>query len=151
MGNFSSYHKKATRTDTLHCRHKFDIFRISSSSPGVNHVYGPAARHWPGGKSVNEVFSMLHRSTEERLEPYHVKCTRRKLELHTDNFCKWKKYPFVLCYQCWRIILDIEDFINSYFMILATKNVCDRTFGHFKRKIKRTDCHVPAENWVEWV
>ena len=39
---------------------KFDFFGVSSSNYDETYIYGLPEGHWPGGKTCNEVSSMLH-------------------------------------------------------------------------------------------
>jgi hypothetical protein len=85
------------------------------------------------GKGANAVISMIHHYLEFRSHG------ARKVYLHCDNCCGQNKNNAVIQYCCWRVLNDLNDFIELSFLLVGhTKFSPDRSFGTIKRMYNRT-------------
>lgn len=123
---------------------KFDLFGVTSSTLNNTFVFGLPEGHWPGGKTANEVCSML-----DYVIHAHGSGTvnaARGLHLHADNCAGQNKNRFVLFYLAWRCMKRFESNITLRFLVAGhTKNACDAAFGHVKRRLKHTNVLSPKD------
>ncbi len=63
---------------------KFDFFGVSRSNEGTNTIFGLPEGHWPGGKTANEVVSMLHYIVMEH-KSNETTAEIQRLIIHADN------------------------------------------------------------------
>lgn len=124
---------------------KVDLFAVHRSTKGRTNVFCLPVGHWPGGKTTEEVLSMV----------YHPICILRSdggfhscrcLDPHVDNCGGQNKNRFVLWFFCLLVILVEFDSIVLHFLIIGhTKNGCDAASGFVKRKLVCSDVLCPAD------
>lgn len=123
---------------------KFDIFGVTSSTVNSTFVFGLPEGHWPGGKTANEVCSMIGFVIDE-----HRRDTVRPsqpLHLHADNCAGQNKNRYMLFYLAWRCMVGMDSNITLRFLVSGhTKNACDAAFGHVKRHLKRINVLNPRD------
>eukprot|EP00171_Calliarthron_tuberculosum_P002461 IDg2461t1 len=124
---------------------KFDIFGISSSNLGKTYLFGLAEGHWKGGKSADEVLSMLFFAIwQYKSNPRTAGATR--LVLHADNCGGQNKNRFVLWFCSMLTILKVFDEVCLHFLVAGhTKNVCDGTFGNVKKLFRARNVYTPKD------
>lgn len=111
----------------------------------MNFVFGLPEGHWPSAKTADEVISMLfyvmNLSTSRMLEASFT-----HLRLHADNCSGQNKNRFVLFFILYLAMSGRFKSVQLCFMIPGhTKNVCDGSFGHVKRKYRSENVLHPGE------
>lgn len=122
---------------------KFDSFGLSCINTGRSDIYGLVEGHWPPGKTVNTVLSMLHHCIE-CYRTYTSSQSKNKSMLHADN-CSGKKTLWDFLFSR-AVMLGLEQEVTLHFLIAGhTMNVCDGAFGHVKRDLRSADVVVPKD------
>lgn len=116
---------------------KFDFFGVAISNFNYTDIHCLPEGHWPGGKTANEVASMLDHSINTAKNRSTFAGGVRKIVLHADNCGGQNKNKFMLWFFLWRVTVQLEDEITLNFLVAGhTKNRCDGAFGFVKRRLK---------------
>ena len=124
---------------------KLDLFGVHSSNRKRTYIFCLPEGHWPGGKTANEVGSMLYHVIQMHRQDYRFQNCRR-LSLHADNCGGQNKNRSMVWFFALLVILGEFDNIELYFLAAGhTKNRCDAAFGFTKRKLKQRTFVCPSE------
>lgn len=92
----------------------------------------------------NLVLSIIQHSRRNRI--HADKNIQSKKIIHDDNCSVQKKILYVIVSIFWRTVMQFEDEVIIYFLILGHKKwVCDGVFGH--ANIILRNCDVQYTGW----
>lgn len=124
---------------------KNDLFGVSCANINTNYIFSLAEGHWPGGKTANEVASMLL-CTLIMIKEEMTSTMPKKLMVHCDNCAGQNKNRFMLWFCSWLVASNLFNEVQLNFLVAGhTKNECDGAFGCIKRKMKIRNILCPMD------
>lgn len=124
---------------------KLDLFAVSCGNKSKNYVFSLPEGYWPGGKTANEVLSMVFHVIKN-LKKEMGASFPPKLVIHADNCAGQNKNRHSVWFCSWMMMGNLFSEVELNFLLPGhTKNECDSAFGSVKKLLRRTDVLSPHD------